>query len=541
MRETNVLRRLGRARGDEGGFTLVEMTVALVVVSIVLAALATALVSGMVAANAAELRTRAVQLAAKYVEADQSVNWKYLGHRSTDLVGQNFYNGESIVRLAADVDSSTVSDIPTSGPVSVSYAGSTFQVQTYITWAGSSTTSPNDGSTYAAKRITIIVTWTPRDGTQSVTTVALRAPSAAEMAPPSTAITPLVIKSGYASPAQTLTSTGTTSTPVVITATTNQLASTVVATYQLADGTQQQLALTGDGLGTTWSGTLAAGAGPFAAGTLPITITATATWGTQVTYAATLKLTAATPPMLTLSSPSVVIGTGLPSDAVLANGSSGYVTAQPMTVSVVANTTPQSITASFPLSGGTQSTPVALSYDTSTGAYDYTFPAGTGPLAAGNLVVTFSAIPAGGGAAVTTTAAVTLTAPALGAISVSAFTNSPATAPTWPWPTATMCVTTGNPWTSKVAPVFYVMVKNVSSSDSVLVSLSNLTAGTQGPVAATYVGSSSNGMTFRATWPTVVSGAKSSSIVATVQASRAQDGTTLNPAYTSTVATSTKC
>ena len=78
MREA--LRR-ARAREDTG-LSLVEMVVALVVIGIVLAALATALVAGMVAANTAEIRTRAVQLAAKYVEADQSVKQ----YRREDLI-----------------------------------------------------------------------------------------------------------------------------------------------------------------------------------------------------------------------------------------------------------------------------------------------------------------------------------------------------------------------------------------------------------------------------------------------------------------------
>lgn len=536
MRKTWLLRRL-RTRGDSG-LSLVEMVVALVVIGIVLAALATALVAGMVAANTAEVRTRAVQLAAKYVEADQSVNWKFLGHRSTDLPSQEFYNGESLVRLGADVDSTTVADVPVSGPVSVSYAGTQFNVSTYVTWAGSSTSAPNNGSIYAAKKITIVISWAPRDGAHTLTTVAMRAPSRAEMAPPLNATSPISITSATANPAQTLDATGRTSLPVVLTAITTQAATDVVATYHLADGTELQLPLVGDAPMTTWAATLPAGTGPFSAGTLDITFTATAASGTQVTYAATLKLTAYVAPSLLLSSPTALIGSGAPSDAVLQTGDGGYVTAKPLVVSVQTNTAPQSITASFPLSGGTQSTPVTLAWDGT--AYSYTFPAGTGPVAAGNLIVTFSATPAGGGAPVTTTASVTLTAPSLGAITVSAITAgsyaAPGTTPTWPWKNG-ICVNskTSPATTYQAGPTLYLMVKNIASSDVVSLELTNISAGGPGPYTATYVKSDANGMTFKVALPSSLTIQSAATLNVKVNVWRAADATILNPSYTGSV------
>lgn len=533
----DMLRR-ARARED-AGLSLVEMVVALVVIGITLAALATALVAGMVAANTAEIRTRAVQLAAKYVEADQSVNWKFLGHRSTDIPAQQFYNGESLVRLGADVDASTVTDIPQSGPVSVSYAGTQFSVSTYVTWAGSSVSAPNNGSIYAAKKITIVITWAPRDGSHSLTTVAMRAPSRAEMAPPLNATTPISISSGTANPAQTLDATGKTSLPVVLTAVTTQAATNVVATYSLADGSQQQVALVGDAPMTTWAATVPVGTGPFAAGTLSITFTATAASGTQVTYAATLKLTAYVAPTLQLSSPAVVIGSGAPSDAVLQTGAGGYVTAKSMKVSVLTNTAPQSITASFPLSGGTQSTPVTLAWDGT--AYSYTFAAGTGPLAAGNLIVTFTGTPAGGGTPVTTTASVTLTAPSLGAITVSAITAgsyaAPGTTPTWPWSNS-ICVNskTSPATTYQAGPTLYIMVKNIASTDVVSLELTNISAGGAGPYTATYVKSDANGMTFKVALPSSLIIQSAATLNVKVNVWRAADATILSPSYTGSVA-----
>ena len=76
------------------------------------------------------------------------------------------------------------------------------------------------------------------------------------------------------------------------------------------------------------------------------------------------------------------------------------------------------------------------------------------------------------------------------------------------------------------------MVKNVSQNDSVTVSLSNITGGTSGPLAASFVKSDANGMTFRVVWPSSVI-INPFSTSATVQVTRAIDGTTLTPVYTS--------
>jgi len=327
-------RALARVRrgGDEAGFTLIEVVVAMIILLVASAGLMTTLVSGVTATRLDEARTRAAQIAAQQIEDLRTVKWSQLGVYGDESGYTTFHNGESVVTLGAIKPANAPVDLPKIHILPLNVQGRNYNVDTWITWYGSSVATPNSGTTYAQKRLSVDVTYTIGSKTFSYHAEGLRAPTPLEMLPPSLAASPAIAMSNtQASPAQTLTSTGLLTQTIQLITDVNVPASSVVVTYSLADGTPVTVNLTGDATQLHWSGNIPIGAGAFTAGSLALLFTATDTNGVNVQATVSVSLAAPVGVPFALTNPTATI-----SNAVL---SSSNALQAPLVVTVGASAT----------------------------------------------------------------------------------------------------------------------------------------------------------------------------------------------------------
>lgn len=500
---SRVRHQRGTTPADDG-FTLIELLAALVVTSIAFTALAGALISGLAATSTTASTTAATQLASERVEALRTVKWDKLGHYADEAAwGTGLSGGESLVQVAATTPNPRPAGVPTLAAESVTRSGVTYAVTTRVTWKGSSSAAPNDGTTYAQKRMDVTVTWTLRGQTRTVTQEALRAPTANEMRPPVTAMgTPIGLSNQAATPNQTLDANGLLAQAVTLRVDTSIAAQTVSASYLLASGDPASIDLTEDATARFWTATLPVGTGPFAAGSATFTFTATHSSGSTGTAIATVQLSA---PVVTFALNNAAATT---SNSQLAIGA---LLAAPIALSVKSSTAASSVQATYPLSGGTTSAPIVFTYSAGTNSWNGEIPLGAGPVTPGNLTVTFSGTSSTGTNA-TTTASVTLQAPTLGAIAI----NKPTVVPDF-------CSAKTSPFRLKRNSVVTVEVMNVDATGTaVTTTLAGQTArsatalGTTGP---------SGGQLFRVTYTTTTA-INATSINLTVNVTRQADSAT---------------
>lgn len=410
-----VIRSIRERMRDDDGFTLVEMISALIVLTVALSGLAAAAIAGVRSTQSSAVRSAALELAQQELERLRTMDWDYVGHYADESGwGSGYASGESLVKVSASTPSPRPADVPYLAAVDHVVDGVTYQVTTRVTWAGSSSTSPNDGTTYAAKRLSVSVSWTYKGKTDTVSLQGLRSPNAREVKPPgSVTYTAIQILNPSVGPAQTLTSGGATTKNLVLLASTDVIAASVAAVYTLSTGQSATVDLTPDATYKYWTATLPIGSGPFAPGTTTFTFTATHASGTTGTATADVSLQEASVPFALTGASATTANPQLVT---------GYYTQAAINLSVSASTTASSVDVTYPLQGGTTSSPIALTY--SGGAWVGSVPVGTGPLTPGSLTLTFSGTSATGATA-TTTAVVTLTEPTLGAISIMTPTVSP--------------------------------------------------------------------------------------------------------------------
>jgi prepilin-type N-terminal cleavage/methylation domain-containing protein len=465
-------RRLGR-QAEEHGFTLVEVMVAIIVLAIAFSALAAALVSGMVATSRASQATEAKQIAAKRIETLHSVKWSLLGlyKDETGAAWADLHNGESVVKLADAAPATRPADVPRNVTVVTGHGGKQYTVTTWITWAGSSAATPNDGTTYAKKRLWVQVSYIPRGSTTKTVRVQdFRAPTPLEMQPPSaTPVIPVTLTNPVFTPTgQQLNATGMLPAAESVLVDTTTVATDVTMVVTASDGTPFTVVLTGDATQKHWTGSLPAGAGPFAAGALQAKFTAHNSSGVEATLTGFINLTAVATTPFQLTSPA-----STPVSQVL---NANNTLAQAITVTVSSTTAASGVNLQWKLSDGTLSGNQAMTASGS--SWTYTIPAGTGPFVPGAVLFTMTGTPTAGGATASTTSSVTLAATTLGAIGIAAVTWTPG-----------VCVDN-----SKVQPdmwrasTFTVEVKNVAATDTVSVSFQSLgyfptasSNGTKGP------------------------------------------------------------
>jgi prepilin-type N-terminal cleavage/methylation domain-containing protein len=451
-----VRRRLDRPV-DDRGFTLVEVMVAILVLAIAFSALAAALVSGMVATSRASQLTEAKQIAAKRIETLHSVKWALLGlyKDETGAAWSDIHNGESVVKLADTTPAPRPADVPLNVVVVSGHGGKQYTVTTWVTWAGSSAATPNDGTTFAKKRLWVQVSYTPRgSAAKTVQVEDFRAPTPLEMQPPSAAaIVPVTLSNPVFTPSgQQLTATGMLPAAESILVDTTTVATDVTVVVTASDGTPFTVALTGDATQKHWTGSLPAGAGPFAAGALQAKFTAHNSQGVEATLTGFINLTVVAATPFQLTSPSAApVSQVLNTDNTLA---------QAITVNVSSTTAASGVTLQWKLSDGTLSGNLVMTPSGS--SWTYTIPAGTGPFVPGAVLFTMTGTPSAGGATASTTSSVTLAATTLGAIAIADVTWTPK-----------VCVKTSTNAMHR-ATTFTVEVKNVAATDTVSASFASL-------------------------------------------------------------------
>lgn len=417
--KTRLARRLRRCAADrDRGFSLVEVTVAMVIVMVVFAALLAALLTGIASAKTEQDRAAANQLAADMVENLRVTDWKKLGFYSTDFATfPALHDGESVV-VAEGTPAAERSDDPAPPPTQqVTVNKLAYDVTTWVTWAGSSAAAPNTGSTYAAKRIAVSVSWVSTGSTRTVTTTGLRTPTGKEMAPPVAgggSASPVTVAGPSVTAAQTLTSSFGLSAALSVAIETPSTADYVKLTW-LQGGTEQSIELLPDATRKYWSkpsDQLLAGAGPFTAGTFTFTFTAGRFSGETQSATSSVVFTAPGGASGFVISSSAVTSAIDPQAHVL---DSSYRTTSVLTVAASTSDSVDSVTATYTLSGGAQvSLPLTGSGGTS---WTATLPVGTGPFTAGSNTFQLSAKK--GLATAAAAPAVVLSSPALGAIAVT--------------------------------------------------------------------------------------------------------------------------
>ena len=503
-----MIRSIRERMNDEGGFTLVEVMAALIVLAVAMTGLAGAMIGGLRATQATQFRSAAMELAKDRLEALRSVDWKYLGHYKDEAAWDTgFHDGESLVSVAAATPSPRPANVPYLTPETVTVNGVDYSVATHVTWVGSSTSTPNDGSTYAQKRISVDVSYTFRGTAQTVHLEGLRAPNAREMKPASSsAAVAINISNATVGLDQTLDASGMTTSELTLLADTSVIGESVTAVYTLSSGETVSVDLTADATGKHWVATIPAGEGPFDAGTATFTFSAQHSSGTSST--ATDTVTFSAPAVLfALSGASVTI-----SNAQLI---SGYFTQASIELSVTTTSTASGVQVTYPLQGGGTSSPVNLSYNGT--AWVGSIASGAGPMTPGNTTFTFSGTSVGGGTA-SATASLTLAEPTLGAISILKPTVSPA---------FDVNNSTGKLANATVVTVEILNVDATGNSVTIKVgslAVQNATAlGTVGP---------SGGQLFKITVAKNAALGTSSPTSVVTNVTRAADGATANATYT---------
>jgi type II secretory pathway pseudopilin PulG len=437
---------------------LVEVMVAIVVLAIAFSALAAALVSGLVATSRASQATEAKQIAAKQIEALHSVKWQLLGLYKDETGaawGTGLWNGESVVKLADSAPATRPPDVPRNVITVTGHGGKVYTVTTWVTWAGSSAATPNDGTTYAKKRLWVQVSYKPRGTpTRTVRLEDYRAPTPLEMRPPSTSPVTLIALSAptFTPTGQQLTAAGTLAFAESILVVTTTVGSDVTATVLRQDGSPQSIALTGDATQKHWTGTIPAGSGPFNPGALSVSLVAHNASGIEATTTGTINLTSLVPTPFQLTSPvSTPVNQVLNADNTLS---------QAITVTVSSTTTASGVNLQWKLADGTVSGSKVMTASGS--SWTYTIPAGTGPFVPGNVLFTMTGTPSSGGATASTTSTVTLAATSLGSIAIADVSWTPS-----------VCVDQ-SPYPMHRATTFTIEVKNVAATDTVKASFQSL-------------------------------------------------------------------
>lgn len=177
-----MLNWLRRRLSAEEGISLVEMLVAIVLVTIVLSALAATLATSLQAAVRNESRLRANALASELLEDLQAMRWEDLGFYAVDPDYRATFEGEpTVTPITAHADRSDHASRPMpllDGPDRVLRDGVAYTVRTDIVWADDPATS----ATQDFMRFVVTVSWGDLDRARDVRNEATRAPVHSEQA-----------------------------------------------------------------------------------------------------------------------------------------------------------------------------------------------------------------------------------------------------------------------------------------------------------------------------------------------------------------------
>jgi prepilin-type N-terminal cleavage/methylation domain-containing protein len=360
---------------DEHGLTLIEMMVAVLLLGIILAAMASVIITSLTSVQRDEYRVRATQLGQEELERLRALEWDCVAFDTTDPDYVATYNGNATVALdPAECSDPTIAPDPS--PHVVTIDDIDFTVVPHVYWID----DPEDGTAAAGsdsqsedyKEFHVDVTWALRGTNYSYENTTTRVPTVEEVplvaaAAPvafeimSTQVDPLIVSTSTAS--------GTTQ-PVTVTIETSARATLVTLTVAPPStyGTVVLSDISG-GNGTRWQLTIPTGNGSFPVGDHNFVLAANSALGTDTaTQTVTFAETTVTP--VTVNTPSLA-----PAAPICVAGSDRTYGAVTVTVDVDGVSTTDSVDMAWTADTGT--TIASPSGATATGArFTGTIPAG---------------------------------------------------------------------------------------------------------------------------------------------------------------------
>jgi prepilin-type N-terminal cleavage/methylation domain-containing protein len=467
---------------EDEGFTLVELSVAMVVLSVIIAALGAFLITAVAQQRSNELRAHAVKLAEQSVEEGRALPWDLVGFYADEAAAATASCGSTggpTVSIPVPASPATKSGrVPTPGSKTVTVQGQQYTRTVCYRWVD----DPADGSgaadtngTQDVKRFEVVVAWTSRGTSFTHRVEALRAPTADEVAPKSVAGQPFGIVSVTPSPSSSasapINGTGHLTSALDFSATTTTGVSTVQLRWTDAAGVQQSRTLSGSSA-TSWSVSLPTGTGPFTATTTTFTFTAFSSTGETSTQNTTVAFSQ-TPGSLTVTT------SATPNSIDVNTAGANAVS---FTVQALTNADATSAVLRYKNRSGADTT-VSMVKETPT-KFTFTFPPNNGPFPDGATTFTASATGAGGTASGSTT--VTFVPPAVVPVAVNNATAGP-----------TLC-TENNDGTVIRPTTVTVSVDGLATTDKVTLQLNDV-AGSK--VNATRIGGSGATSTYAYTVP----------------------------------------
>lgn len=447
---------------DEAGITLVEMLVALFLVSLVLTSFVGVAIAGASASRAADLRSRAAEVGNAQVEQLKSAVWATLGLYDNDKTSANASAATTCAGSEPVVSLGSTAPSPRIAPALqfTSTVNGPYVVTSCITWYD----DPSDGTQAAGteidtdlgkdvKRLKVTVEWTLLGKVRTQTFEALRSPTAEEVPPVTHTTATLALTAAAPAPSsQNLAADYSLGSAMTLTVTASIPAAAVTVTYTGRTGSVTKDLATTDG-GTTWAVTIAAGSagGTFNPGTNTFTFNGTSSSGSAQ---ASTSTTLTAPP-----TPFIVTATASPSSVALT--SSGYLSTV-VTLQATTSTAATSVTASFPVTGGGTATKALTSADGTTWSATLAANASPGPYTAtSNEVFSFAASAASGSTSATAT--ITLQAAAAQSVVINSVAESAYQTSTRPYGRICVKSSQSNPFN---AQTILVQASNVATGDT---------------------------------------------------------------------------
>ena len=168
---------------DEHGFTLVEMMVAVMLLGIILAAMASVIITSLTAVQRDEYRVRATQLGQEELERLRALEWDCVAFDPGDSDYIATYNGNETV----DLDPAACSDpsiAPDPSPTVITVDGIDYTVVPHVYWIDDPEDDPATGSDPAPhdfKEFHVAVSWTLRGTNYSYENTTTRVPTVEEV------------------------------------------------------------------------------------------------------------------------------------------------------------------------------------------------------------------------------------------------------------------------------------------------------------------------------------------------------------------------
>lgn len=169
-----------RLAADDDGISLVEMLVAILILGIVLSAMASTMISSIIAVNRNERLTRATQLGNEALEELQTLDWDRVGLYSSDVAaapqfgGTTQFEGEDVVVIPDESPADALVPLATEP---VTRDGVAFELQRAITWTNAGVGAAD------YKRFVATLSWNDRGTPAELRVAGTRAPAPTEVVP----------------------------------------------------------------------------------------------------------------------------------------------------------------------------------------------------------------------------------------------------------------------------------------------------------------------------------------------------------------------